>query len=202
MFNLTDKQRRQLRTGIDLAGLAAFLIGYLVTRNLVAATWWLVGGSALGLLVGFVVERRLAVMPLITGGAALIFGGLTLIFHDDRFVKMKPTFMNLAFAALLAGGVLLGRNPLKLVLGEALHLPDNIWRTLTWRYAVFFLAVAAANWFVATTQSNDTWVFFRFPGLPLLTLVFSLSQAPLLMKHMQPPPEDKTPEKAGETPET
>jgi intracellular septation protein len=152
---------------VDYAGLACFLIGWLVTRNLMTATWALVGGS----------------MPLLAGGAALVFGALTLVFHNPVFLKMKPTFMNLAFATALFIGLALKRSPLKMMLGEALEMSDAAWRSLTWRYAFFFLFVAGLNEAVWRTQPDSIWVPFRFPGLLILTFAFSLAQTPFFMRH-------------------
>ncbi len=185
MANLSPKVKTWVRAAVDYGGLVAFLIGFLVTRNVVLATWWLVGGSAIALILGFAAERRVAPMPLVAGGAALIFGTLTLIFHDPRFIKMKPTFMNIAFASFLLGGALLKRNPLKAFMGEALVMTDKAWRSLTWRYGAFFLFVAVLNEVVWRTQADGVWVIFRFPGLLLLTLAFSLSQTPLIMRGMK-----------------
>lgn len=190
---MTAQSRRWVTYFVDYFALAAFLIGYFVTgRDLQQATWALVAGSAVALVVGFAVERRLAPFPALAGGAALLFGGLTLIFHDVRFLKMKPTVMNLLFAGLMFGGLALRKHPLKLLLGEAFEMPEAAWRKLTLRYGLFFTALAAVNELVWRTQSEATWVLFRFPGLMLITLVFSLIQAPFLMKYVKgaelPPP--------------
>ena len=88
-------------------------------RDLTAATWWLMGGSVVSLLVGLIAEKRLAPMPLIAGIFALVFGGLTLGFHDPRFIKIKPTVVNVIFGSALLIGTAMGRNPLKWLLGEA-----------------------------------------------------------------------------------
>lgn len=206
------KSHPYVRAVVDYGGLAAFFLGYffrlrivaasaghgwaLATgghgpRDLTAATWWLVGGSIVSLLVGLIFERRIAPMPLIAGGFALVFGGLTLFFHDPVFIQIKPTVTNLIFALGLFGGQLIGRNPLKWMLGEALPLPDEAWRTLTIRYGLFFLAMAALNEIVRRNFSHDVWVTFHGPGLWVLILVFSLTQTPLMMKYMhsnEPPP--------------
>jgi len=194
---MSEGGKRWIGWFVDYFALAAFLIGYFATgRDLQQATWALVAGSAAALAVGFAVERRLAPFPALAGGAALVFGGLTLAFHDPRFLKVKPTVMNLAFAAVMFGGLILRRHPLKLLLGDAFDMPDQAWRGLTLRYGVFFAALAAANEAVWRTQSDSVWVLFRFPGLMVLTLAFSLLQAPFLMKHLKggevpppPPPE-------------
>ena len=193
--------RRAVRAVVDLAGLVGMLVGFLLTHDLVKASWFLVAGSAIGLAVGWFAERRIAPIPLVAGGAALVFGGLTLIFHDARFVKMKPTFMNVAFAVFLLGGTLMNRNPLKILMGEAIEMSDAAWRTLTIRYGAFFIFVAVLNlvvWWIAgvsfpPVKADSVWLFFRFPGLMILTVIFTATQLPLMMRHAKaedpkPPP--------------
>jgi len=191
-MTLSPGAHRMVRFVVDYGGLLAFLAGFFLTaRDLIAATWWLVAGSALALVIGLVFERRIAPIPAISGGAALFFGGLTLIFQDEMFVKIKPTIMNLIFGAGLLGGLALGKSPLKMMLGTALQLPDAAWRKLTFNYGLYFIAIAVLNEVVWRTQSNEVWVLFRMPGLMILGLVFSFSQVPLMMRHAKtddPPP--------------
>lgn len=179
---MTSGKGTWVRLGVDFGAPAAFLISYLLSKDILIATGWLVGGSAAALLAGWVLERRVAPLPLIAGGAAIIFGGLTLIFEDEMWVKVKPTVLNAMFATFLLGGRLLGKLPLKLVLGEVLQLPDTLWRKLSVRYGVFFLLVAILNEIVWRTQSTETWAVFRFPGLQLLSLAFSATQFPLILR--------------------
>jgi intracellular septation protein len=168
--------------GVDFGAPAAFLAAYLATRDIMIATWALTLGSAVALAAGWIFERRVAPLPLVAGLAAIVFGGLTLFFHDERWVKAKPTALNLAFAVFLLGGVMLKRSPLKLVLGEVMRLPDAMWRTLAVRYGVYFLLVAILNEVVWRTQTTEVWAWFRFPGLQLLALAFSATQFPLMLK--------------------
>jgi intracellular septation protein len=186
-------RRHWVRWFVDYSALVVFLAAFFLTgRDLTKASWALVVGSAVALVVGVVVERRVAPFPAIAGGAALVFGGLTLVFHDARFLKVKPTVMNGVFGVALLAGLAMGKNPLKLLLGEQFAMPDAVWRTLTIRYAVMFFALAALNEVVWRTQSDSTWVLFRFPGLSILMIVFTLTQLPLLMRYMKaedlPPP--------------
>lgn len=199
-MTLSPAGRKWVRGVVDYGGLVAFVGAFFVLKvgmgmeskdALVQATWALVGGSAVGLLVGLIFERRIAPFPLIAGGAALVAGGLTLAFHDVRFVKMKPTVMNLAFGVALLGGLVLRKNPLKALLGDAMKMPDEGWRKLTLNYGLFFLALAALNEAVWRTQPDDIWVVFRFPGLLVLSVLFSFAQVPLMMKYAktdEPPP--------------
>ena len=186
---------RWVRIAVDYGAPIAFAVTfYGFGRDLILATGVLVAASLLALIVGFVLERRLAPMPLIAGGFALVFGGLTLIFHDPSFVKMKITFQNAAFAVALLGGLALNKNPLKALLGESLKMADSAWRQLTLRYGLYFIAVAIANEVIRNTQSDAFWVNFRTALLPL-AIVFSLSQTPFMMKHLQKPDEgDAAPE--------
>ena len=188
---LSEKTRSLIRSGVDYAGPLAFLAGYLITHNMLTATWALVAASALGLLVGYIAERRIAPMPLFAGLAALIFGTLTLVFHDTRFVKIKPTVINAVLGGVMLGGVWLKKNPLKALLGDAIKLPDTAWRTLTLRYGVFFLCTAVVNEAVWRTQPDNVWIWFRMPGLQIMALAFSLSQLPLMLKHAAPEPDIK-----------
>jgi intracellular septation protein len=174
---------------VDYAALLAFVGAILITHDFQRATWVLIVVSITALGVGWLVERRLAPIPLLTGGAALVFGTLTLVFHDKSFVKMKMTFVDGALAAALLWGYLSKRNPLKSLMGANLVLPDEAWRTLTIRYALFFIACAIANEAVWRTQSDARWGLFRIAAMGA-ALVFSIAQTPYLMKHLVTPSEE------------
>lgn len=162
---------------------AGFLIVFLLTKDLVQATWGLVAGAAVALVVGYVFEKRIAPMPLIAGLIALVTGALTLIFHDPRFIQIKPTVTSVAFGLILLIGLAIRKNPLKYLLAAAIQMPDEGWRKLSRNYGLFFLAVAALNEFVWRTQSEATWAWFRFPGLSIIHVLFAITQAPLMMKY-------------------
>jgi intracellular septation protein len=191
---MIKRTRVWVRNFVDYSALAVFLVAYFATgRNITLATWALVIGSAVALAVGLIVERRLAPLPAIAGVGALVFGGASLFFHDPRILKMKPTVMNGLFAAGLLGGLAFGKNPLRLMLGEAFDMPPKTWRQLTINFAMLFLGLALLNEFIWRTQPEETWVIFRFPGMMILTFAFSIAHAPLLMKHVktdEPPKAD------------
>jgi intracellular septation protein len=189
---------------VNYAGLVIFLATLLVMKvthhtddeTAAASSWAIVGGSVLALLVGLIWERRLAPMPLVTAVLGLIFAGLTLVFHDKRFIQIKPTILYCLFGLFLLTGLVRGKNPLRVLMGDAFHLPDAVVRTLTSRYAVFFFALAALNEAVWRTQSFLVWGFFKFPGVAILIFVFAMSQAPLMIKHMPRDPDEESPETA------
>jgi intracellular septation protein len=120
------KNAAWVRTAIDYGAPVAFGVAFFATgRNFQTATWVLVAASALALILGYVVERRVALLPLFSGVMALIFGTLGLVFHSDVFVKIKVTVVNAALALFMIGGVLAKRAPLKALMGEAVHLPTR-----------------------------------------------------------------------------
>jgi len=189
---MTEPQKHWVRYFIDYVGLVAFIGTYVVTHDLMKATFAIVAGSIAGLVAGLVVERRIVPLPAFVGGAALLFGTLTLVFKDPRIIMMKPTFINLILGVLLLGGLVLKKNPLKLVMGTSIELPDTAWRRLTLNFGLFYLALAVLNEVIWRTQPEQVWVYFRFPGLLILTFLFGLAHAPLLMRYAKtedlPPP--------------
>jgi intracellular septation protein len=197
-----------IRQVVDFGALVAFAATFLFFRlrglpgdeALVHATWGLVAGSAVAVGVGLWMERRLALMPLLVGGFALVFGVLTLIFNDDLFVKLKVTVLNGCLAVALLGGLYLNKQPLKALLGTVLPINDRAWRILTLRYGLYFAVVAVVNELVRSealvawaaprlgmggADPADVWVSFR-GVLWIASSVFGLAQVPLIMKNMLP----------------
>ena len=185
---MTDAERlpkndsHWLRAAVDFGALVAFGVVYFATHDLLKATWAIVAGSAVALIAGLIVERRLAPLPLILGVFALVFGGLTLVTHDVRWLKLEGSFLYIALGLGLLIGARMGLNPLKELLGSALHMPPPAWRTLTIRYAIFFLALGAANEAVRRFGSDDLYAKWKIAKF-VISLVFSFAQAPFLMKH-------------------
>lgn len=140
----------------------------------------------LALGANWLLERRLPIMPLVTAGFVLVFGGLTLALADDLFIKLKPTIVNGLFAAILFGGLVAGRALLKPLFGAAFQLDDAGWRKLTFRWACFFVALALLNELVWRNVSTDLWVDFKVFGIMPLTIAFTLSQVPLILRHQLP----------------
>jgi intracellular septation protein len=186
---MTDANRRWVRGFVDYAGLAAFLLVLALTRNLIQATWGLVGGAAAAVAAGLIFERRVPPMALVTAVMAVIFGALTLVLHDARFIKMKPTVLYVGLAGFLFAGLARGKNPLRALMGDAFHLPPQAARVLTWRYAIFFLALAAANEVARRSLSDVGWGYSKLAAV-VAVFVFTLAQMPLILKHT---PEDEPP---------
>jgi intracellular septation protein len=137
-------------------------------------------------VVSYVLTRHLPVMPLVTAIIVLVFGSLTLVLHDELFIKLKPTIIYLLFGAVLLGGLAFGKPLLGVVFDSVFHLTDEGWRKLTLRWAWFFFALAILNEIVWRTQTTDVWVSFKVFGVVPLTFLFGALQYPLLTKYAAP----------------
>ena len=126
-------------------------------------------------------------MPVVTAVAVIVFGALTFYFDNPMFIKMKPTVVNCIFGAALLGGLAFGKPLLPVVLDSALHLDETGWRKLTFRWGIFFFILAALNEAVWRTQSDVFWAGFKVFGTMPLTLLFALSQVPLIIRHEAKP---------------
>ena len=153
------------------------------------ATIVLMVATFLSLLVNWLYERKVALMPLVTAIMVGIFGAFTLIFQDETFIKMKPTVVNLLFAAILLGGVALKKPLLRYVLDMAFSLTEEGWFGLTWRWGVFFVFLAGVNEVVWRSFSTEFWVNFKLFGMFTLNVVFWLIHTPYIMKHRLHEPE-------------
>ncbi len=157
--------------------------GAYVLSDLITATAALMIATAAALALSYAVDRRVPLMPLITAGVVGVFGGLTLWLNDETFIKLKPTIVQAMISAVLLGGLVFGRSLLKPVLGSAWQMNDEGWRRLTFRFGLFFAAMALLNELVWRTQSTDFWVSFKVFGIMGLTFVFILTQLPLLNRY-------------------
>jgi len=160
--------------------------------------------TVITLTFSYVKLKKLPTLPLIGGAFIMVFGGLTIILEDDTFIKLKPTIVNTLFSGALFVGLAMKKNFLKTALESALSLDDEGWRKLAWRWAWFFLVLAIVNEVVWRTQTTDMWVNFKVFGVMPITLLFSFSQVPLIMRHNIDTPDDHVPgedEDVKETPQ-
>jgi intracellular septation protein len=202
---------------VDFGPLLVFLIAYFFGRQLAALAGGIFGvslalepGQELFLAVAAFLpafaaaflysvwrERRVAPMLFVSGVAIGVLGVLTLVFHNKIFFYMKPTIIYVMFAGSLLAGLASGRNFLKLLFDGALHMNDGAWRTLTKRYAIFFVALAAANEFAWRWLTRDcdlagggacagepVWVNLKVFGFTGLNLLFAVAHAPFFARHM------------------
>ncbi|WP_291732666.1 inner membrane-spanning protein YciB [Leisingera sp. F5] len=183
-----------LKMLLELGPVVLFFIGYLKLKDEV----FLIGGSeyqgfivitavfiplmvastlALWKLTGHLSRMQFATLVLV-----VLFGGMSVWFNDDRFIKMKPTMLYLLFGGLLGIGLLRGQSWLKVVMEEVMPLQQEGWMILTRRLCAFFFGLAVANELIWRTQSTETWVYFKTFGLPVAMFAFFMAQGQLLQK--------------------
>jgi intracellular septation protein len=142
--------------------------------------------TLLALAVSLFLTRRLPIMPFVSALVVLVFGGMSIWLQNEEFIKIKPTIIYVLFGGVLLGGLLFGRSLLGHVFDSAFRLDDEGWRKLTLRWGVFFLALAVLNEIVWRTFSTDFWVSFKAFGFIPLTILFTLTQLPLIQRHSLP----------------
>lgn len=169
----------------DLFPVVLFFATYWLSRDMFIATG--VAIVATTLLVGWtwLRHRKVDTMQWVSLGLIVVLGGATLLLHDKHFIMWKPTMLYWVMGAGLLISDFLGKNGLKLMMGQQLQLPAPVWRKLTWAWVGFFAFMGALNLFVAYRFSEDVWVNFKlFGGLGLM-LAFVIAQSLFLSKYIE-----------------
>ncbi len=176
---------------IDLGPIAVFVVAfnvlqridatkenavYLATGIFIAATLAAIGWCKLK-------QGRIPPVLIVTGVLVTAFGGLTLLLHDENYIKIKPTFVYLFYAIAITVSVLIKQNVWKLLFRHVFSLPDRIWTVLALRWAGFFVLLAGLNEYIRLTQTTEVWVNSRIVVFFPLFLVFGALNAPLVLKH-------------------
>jgi intracellular septation protein len=171
-----------LKLVLDIGPLVLFFAAN-AKFGIYAATGSFMVAVLIALAVSYAMTRHIAIMPLVTAAIVLVFGGLTLVLHDELFIKLKPTIIYVLFGGTLLVGLALGKPLLGLLFESVFHLTEEGWRKLTWRWALFFFLLAVINEIVWRTQTTDFWVSFKLFGVVPLTFLFGALQYPLLVKY-------------------
>ncbi len=151
------------------------------------------------MIASYVVTKHVPLMAIVTGIIVIVFGTLTLVLHDETFIKVKPTIIYGLFAAVLGGGLLFGRSFIAIMFDQMFNLTPHGWRILTMRWALFFFAMAILNEIVWRTQTTDFWVGFKAFGVIPLTMVFAIAQMPLTKRyHLEPATLEASEAEAGD----
>ncbi|WP_260480162.1 septation protein A [Bartonella quintana] len=145
---------------------AFFMVAILFTLSL---SWFLI--------------RKIPIMPLISGIFVLVFGFLTLLLHNDIFIKMKPTIINSLFALILFSGMFFKKPLLRYIFDSTFKLDDLGWQKLTHRWAFFFIFLAVLNEVIWRNFSDNFWTSFKVFGIIPITIFFMFTQMPIILKH-------------------
>ncbi|WP_455481971.1 septation protein A [Bartonella sp. B35(2025)] len=135
------------------------------------------------LSLSWILTRKIPIMPLISGIFVIFFGFLTLWLHNDTFIKMKPTIINILFAFILFAGIFFKKSLLRYVFDSTFKLDDLGWKKLTYRWAFFFVFLAFLNEVVWRNFSDDFWASFKVFGVMPITVLFMFLQLPIIIKH-------------------
>jgi intracellular septation protein len=137
------------------------------------------------LIVSYFITRKISLVPLFSAIVLGFFGSLTIFLKDEIFIKTKPTIINLIFALILLYGYFSKKPLLSYLLGEQIKIDDRAWLVLSLRWACFFLVLAGLNEFIWRSFSTDLWVQFKVFGMMPLSLIFTVSQMPFMIREMK-----------------
>jgi intracellular septation protein len=174
-----------LKLVFDLGPLLVFYVVYM-RFDFFAATAAIMVATLIVLAVTYALTRRLPIMPLVVAIVVMVFGSLTIVLHDETFLKLKLTIIYAMFGSVLLGGLAFGKSLLRVAFDSALHLTEEGWRKLTLRGSLFCFGIAIVNEIVRLTQSTNVWVNFKVLGVAVLTVAFFASQYRLFTKYAAP----------------
>jgi intracellular septation protein len=170
---------------LDFGPLLLFFGANYLYQDLMFSVKILVGATVISLGLSWAYERRVPMMAAFGCAALVFFASLTLYFDNELFIKVKPTVLTLIFAAAIAGGRFVGRNPLAALIGSQIKLDYKGWRKLSWLWVAMFVCSAIANEIAWRNLSTDAWVTFKVFGLTGISLVFVMLTLPVIQKHQQ-----------------
>ncbi|MGM3193476.1 septation protein A [Dickeya dadantii subsp. dieffenbachiae] len=174
---------------IDFIPLIVFFVCYKL-YDIYVASGALIAATAAALLLSWFIYRKIEKMMLLTFLMVAVFGTLTLVFHNDQFIKWKVTIIYTLFAvALLFSQFVMKKTLIQRMLGKELPLPEMVWAKLNISWAVFFLLCGLANIYIAFWLPQSVWVDFKVFGLTGLTLVFTLLCGVYIYRHLPAEPE-------------
>jgi len=183
--NILQVNKSFLKFVTDFGPLAIFFYYYYNNdKNLSIAIPPLIVATLIALVIVWFLEKKIPMMPLISGILITFFGGLTIYFDDPRFIYMKPTIINILFALTLFFGKYFSKEPiLKKVMGKSIVLTAVGWELLNKRWMYFFFLLAILNECIWRTQTEEFWVNFKVWGMLPITLAFTISQISMINKH-------------------
>lgn len=177
-----NAERPGRRLLLDLGPLVLFFGTNYMTKDFMLSIKVLIGATIIALIIGWLTERRISLMAAVGCVAVAFFGGLSVYFDNEIFIKVKPTILTGLLAFLIAGGRLIGRNPLRAIMGSQINLTETGWRQMSWLWVAMFTTTAIANEIAWRALSTDDWVTFKAFGITGISLIFMAASFPVLSK--------------------
>ena len=162
-----------------------FFFGVNYFYGIYAGTAVLVLSTITALIVSWYLFKSIPMLAAFGCIAVVLFGGLTLFFDNDFFIKIKPTVVSLIIALILLMGQFLGKNFLSLVMRSSIKLNIIGWNKLTWLWIGMFIVMAIANELAWRNLSTDDWVSFKAFGIPILSVIFGVVSIPIIKKYQE-----------------
>lgn len=181
-----------MRFLIDFFPILLFFAAYKM-EGIYMATGVLMGATVLQTGIIYAIDRRLQTLHKVTLALVLVFGALTLVLQDERFIKWKPTVLYASMAVVLAAALWIWKkNFLQMLLGSQLTLPQDVWARLTVAWIGYFLFMAGINAWVAAFYSTEDWVNFKLWGY-VFPVVFIVGQGLYIARFIKDEPAEKQP---------
>ncbi len=184
---------QRMRTALDFGPLLVFLLAfYFSGKDVYMATAAVMVASVVSLAIFYVMEKKVAPIPAFTCVVVVIFGGLTLYFANEAFIMMKPTIVYVAMGCGLFASAITGKNILGSAMSPYLKMSPEGWKVFLTRFAMFCLFAAMLNEVLRRVLTFDLWLNFKVFGFTALFFIFSMTQTPFLMKHIEIDEEEDT----------
>lgn len=178
-----------MRFLIDFFPIALFVGAYKL-QDIYVATAVLMAATVVQSGIIYALDKKLQTLQKVTLALVLVFGVLTLVLHDERFIKWKPTVLYLSMALVLALALVIWKkNFLQILLGSQLQLPDPVWARLTGIWVIYFVFMAALNGYVAAYFTTEEWVNFKLWGY-VFPVVFIVGQGLYIARFLGDKPAD------------
>ena len=167
----------------EFGPIAAFFVGY-NNNGILTATLYMLIASVIGVIIIYVMEKKISMVNIISSGLLLISSSLTLFSGNSIFIKMKPTILYVVFALVFLITNFKWQPATKIVFGKAISFKEEAkWHQLNIRFMLFFMVMAITNEIIWRNFAEETWVNFKVFGTLPITLLFMITQMPFIVRN-------------------
>jgi intracellular septation protein len=185
---MTKKKDSLAKFLYDYLPLIVFFVCYKFSKSpdpLISATIYMIATTIIALIISYFLTGTIPKVALFSGIILTVFGGLTILLKDEIFIKIKPTIINLIFAGILFYGYFTKKPFLSNLFGDQIKMKPQAWLTLSMRWGCFFIFLAILNEAIWRLFSTDFWVQFKVFGMTPISMIFTISQIPFMVKEMK-----------------